>query len=47
MDHSQLRATLLRYAVALVVSATLACHEASTSAGPGEAGRRPRQPATW
>src|SRR6266571_3222334 len=38
MDHSQLRATLLRYAVALVVSATLACHEASTSAGPGGGG---------
>src|SRR6266516_3626425 len=38
MDHSQLRATLLRYAVALVVSATLACHEASTSAGRGGGG---------
>src|SRR6266568_3185195 len=47
MDHSQLRATLLRYAVALVVSATLACHEASTSAGPGGGGggRTPAPPA--
>src|SRR5947199_8627960 len=38
MDHSQLRAPLLRSTAALVVLVALACHEAPTPAGPGGGG---------